>query len=189
MAPWDKASLVRSASGKLRVVEDHEERKRAIERMVEGGKQKLSANFLMAHDFSQDSDWDDFTAEKPILIIKLDEVTEKIGLKSPSLPLKLLRAEEAGDVESTRASMRDIFWRNEKTFEVYPLFNWFSYFRKGSWVTQDIVNTFPILVVSNFFAMPVSAVAFLVRGYSCVKSQNIALFQFKAFELFSHSKP
>lgn len=70
-------------TGKLRLVEDHEERKRAIEKMAEGGKNKLSKNFLLAHGFSQGSDWTDFTADKLILIIKLDEVTEKIGLKSP----------------------------------------------------------------------------------------------------------
>ena len=69
--------------GKLRLVENHEERKMAIEKMAEEGKKKLSANFLLAHDFSKASDWTDFTADKPILIIKLDEVTEKIGLKSP----------------------------------------------------------------------------------------------------------
>jgi uncharacterized protein len=70
-------------TGKLRLVEDHEERKAAIEKMAEGGKQKLSPNFLLAHGFPQGSDWSDFTTGKPILIIKLDEVTEKIGLKSP----------------------------------------------------------------------------------------------------------
>lgn len=70
-------------TGKLRLVENREERKMAIEKMAEGGKQKLSANFLIAHGFSEGSDWTDFTADKPILIIKLDEVTEKIGLKSP----------------------------------------------------------------------------------------------------------
>ena len=70
-------------TGKLRLVENQEERKMAIEKMAEKGKQKLSANFLIAHGFSQRSDWSDFTADKPILIIKLDEVTEKIGLKSP----------------------------------------------------------------------------------------------------------
>ena len=70
-------------TGKLRLVEDHEERKTAIEKMAEGGKNKLSANFLLAHGFSQGSNWTDFTADKPILIIKLDDVTEKIGLKSP----------------------------------------------------------------------------------------------------------
>jgi hypothetical protein len=47
------------------------------------GKQKLSPNFLVAHGFSQGSDWGAFTPDKPILIIKLDEVSEKKGLKSP----------------------------------------------------------------------------------------------------------
>ena len=70
-------------SGKLRLVEDQEERKKAIEKMVEVGKQKISKNFLLAHGFSQGSVWTDFSSDKPILIIKLDEVTEKIGLKSP----------------------------------------------------------------------------------------------------------
>ena len=70
-------------NGKLRLVDDHEERKTAIEKMAEVGKKKISANFLLAHGFSQGSDWTDFTTEKPILIIKLDEVTQKIGLKSP----------------------------------------------------------------------------------------------------------
>jgi nitroimidazol reductase NimA-like FMN-containing flavoprotein (pyridoxamine 5'-phosphate oxidase superfamily) len=70
-------------TGKLRLVEDHEERKMAIEKMADVGGKKLSANFLLAHGFSQGSDWTDFTADKPILIIKLDDVTEKIGLKSP----------------------------------------------------------------------------------------------------------
>ena len=70
-------------TGKLRLVEDSEERKTAIEKMAEAGKQKLSPNFLVAHGFSQGSDWDAFSKDKPILIIKLDEVTEKTGLKSP----------------------------------------------------------------------------------------------------------
>jgi nitroimidazol reductase NimA-like FMN-containing flavoprotein (pyridoxamine 5'-phosphate oxidase superfamily) len=70
-------------TGKLRLVEDREERKMAVEKMAEVGKQRLSANFLVAHGFSKGSDWGAFTVEKPILIIKLDEVTEKTGLKSP----------------------------------------------------------------------------------------------------------
>ncbi len=70
-------------TGKLKLVEDSEERKRAIDRMAKVGKQKLSQNFLVAHGFSKGSDWDVFTADKPILIIKLDEVSEKTGLKSP----------------------------------------------------------------------------------------------------------
>ncbi len=70
-------------TGKLQLVEDREERKLAIETMAEVGKQKISKNFLLAHGFSMGSDWSDFSADKPILIIKLDEVIEKIGLKSP----------------------------------------------------------------------------------------------------------
>ena len=70
-------------TGKLKLVENCEERIKALEKMAEVGKSKLSPNFLIAHGFSQGCDWDAFTADKPILIIKLDEVTEKIGLKSP----------------------------------------------------------------------------------------------------------
>jgi nitroimidazol reductase NimA-like FMN-containing flavoprotein (pyridoxamine 5'-phosphate oxidase superfamily) len=70
-------------SGKLKLVDDHEERRKAVKKMGEVGKQKLSPHFLVAHGFSQGSDWDAFTPDEPILIIKLDEVTEKIGLKSP----------------------------------------------------------------------------------------------------------
>ena len=70
-------------TGKLKLVENRKERKKAIEKMAEVGKQKLSPNFLVAHGFSQGSEWDTFTEDKPIFIIKLDEVTEKIGLKSP----------------------------------------------------------------------------------------------------------
>ncbi len=70
-------------TGKLKLVKDPEERKKAIKKLAEVGRQKLSQNFLVAHGFSQGSNWDVFTADKPILIIKLDEVTEKTGLKSP----------------------------------------------------------------------------------------------------------
>ncbi len=70
-------------TGKLKLVENRKERKKAIEKMAEVGKQKLSPNFLVAHGFSQGSEWGAFTENKPILIIKLDEVSEKIGLKSP----------------------------------------------------------------------------------------------------------
>lgn len=70
-------------TGKLRLVEDPKERKMAIAKMAKVGKQKLSANFLVAHGFPKGSDWDTFSEDKPIIIIKLDEVIEKTGLKSP----------------------------------------------------------------------------------------------------------
>lgn len=70
-------------TGNLKLVENQEERKKAIKKMAEVGKHKLSPNFLVAHGFSQGLNWDVFNAEKPILILKLDEVIEKTGLKSP----------------------------------------------------------------------------------------------------------
>ncbi len=69
--------------GKLKKVENIVERNRAIQKMAEIGKQKLSINFLAAHGLPKDSDWEDFTPEKAILIIKLEQVTEMTGLKSP----------------------------------------------------------------------------------------------------------
>jgi nitroimidazol reductase NimA-like FMN-containing flavoprotein (pyridoxamine 5'-phosphate oxidase superfamily) len=70
-------------TGKLRLVEDNEKRKEAIEKMVALGKQRLSSNFLVAHGFSQGSSWEVIAPDEPLLIIKLEEVTEKTGLKSP----------------------------------------------------------------------------------------------------------
>ena len=70
-------------TGYLKLVKNQEERKKAIKKMAEMGKQILSPNFLVAHGFSQDSDWSVLTEDKPILILKLDEVIEKTGLKSP----------------------------------------------------------------------------------------------------------
>ena len=70
-------------SGNLKLVENIEERKRAIMKMADVGKKQLSPNFLVAHGFPQGSDWSEFTGDQPILIIKLTDVTEKMGLKSP----------------------------------------------------------------------------------------------------------
>ena len=70
-------------SGNLKLVENHEERKKAIMKMAEVGKHQLSPNFLVAHGFPQGSDWGEFTDDQPILILKLDDVREKTGLKSP----------------------------------------------------------------------------------------------------------
>jgi nitroimidazol reductase NimA-like FMN-containing flavoprotein (pyridoxamine 5'-phosphate oxidase superfamily) len=69
--------------GKLRVVTDSEERKRAIKKMAQEGKRKLSTNFLSAHGFNQDQSWSSFSNEKPIVIVKLEDVKHVIGLKNP----------------------------------------------------------------------------------------------------------
>ena len=69
--------------GELEVLNNSDERDNVIHRMAEDGKLKLSTNFLAAHGFKKEQGWDSFTPEKPIVIVKLKKVTEKIGLKSP----------------------------------------------------------------------------------------------------------
>lgn len=69
--------------GKLEVVKDPQERAKVIKKMAEEGKQKLSTNFLAAHGFKKEGGWSSFTPEKPVVIVRLKEVTEEIGLKSP----------------------------------------------------------------------------------------------------------
>ena len=69
--------------GTLKVVRDPKERARVIKRMAEEGKQKLSRNFLAAHGFKKEEGWSSLTPEKPLVIIKLEDVAQEIGLKSP----------------------------------------------------------------------------------------------------------
>ncbi len=69
--------------GELEVVRDPQERARAINKLAEEGKQKLSTNFLAAHGFRREEGWSSFTPEKPVVIVKLREATGEIGLKSP----------------------------------------------------------------------------------------------------------
>jgi hypothetical protein len=52
--------------------------------MVDTAKVKrLSKNFLVAQGFPKEKDWNSLTPDKPIVIVKLENVTERIGLKSP----------------------------------------------------------------------------------------------------------
>ena len=69
--------------GELEVVRDPQERAKAIKRIAEEGKQKLSTHFLAAHGFKKEEGWSSFTPERPVVIVKLKRVTEKVGLKSP----------------------------------------------------------------------------------------------------------
>jgi len=68
--------------GTLKMVTDPQERANAIKRMAGEGKRRLSRNFLPAHGFKREEGWSSFTPEKPLLIVKLDEIAEEIGLKS-----------------------------------------------------------------------------------------------------------
>lgn len=69
--------------GKVKTVTDPLERAKAIKRMAEEGKQKISSNFLAAHGFKKEEGWASFSPEKPLVILKLEEIAEEIGLKSP----------------------------------------------------------------------------------------------------------
>ncbi len=69
--------------GKLKVVTDSKERAEVIHRIVEEAKQKLSTNFLVAHGIKKEQGWSSLSPDKPTVIVKLEDVTEKIGLKSP----------------------------------------------------------------------------------------------------------
>lgn len=68
--------------GSLKIVEDTNERKDAIEKMAEFGKENISKNFLSAHGLRKEEGWDSFSSDKPLTIIKLENIVEAIGLKS-----------------------------------------------------------------------------------------------------------
>ena len=71
-------------TGKLKLVTDPQEKARAIEKMVTIGKQNhLSNNFLVVHGFSKEAEWSSLTMNKHLVIVKLENVIETIGLKSP----------------------------------------------------------------------------------------------------------
>jgi nitroimidazol reductase NimA-like FMN-containing flavoprotein (pyridoxamine 5'-phosphate oxidase superfamily) len=69
--------------GDLKVVEDTEERTRVIERMAEAGRRGISDNFLAAHGFDPGEGWSTFTPDKPITVIRLENISEVVGLKNP----------------------------------------------------------------------------------------------------------
>jgi nitroimidazol reductase NimA-like FMN-containing flavoprotein (pyridoxamine 5'-phosphate oxidase superfamily) len=67
--------------GKLKTVDDSQERSMVLEKISIEGKKKFSENFLLAHGFSLGSKWGDLT-KKPLVIVKLHNVVKKTGLKS-----------------------------------------------------------------------------------------------------------
>jgi nitroimidazol reductase NimA-like FMN-containing flavoprotein (pyridoxamine 5'-phosphate oxidase superfamily) len=69
--------------GNLKVVTDLQERAKAIKKLAEEGEQKLSPNFLPAHGLKKEDGWSSLSPEKPLVVIKLEDVTQEIGLKSP----------------------------------------------------------------------------------------------------------
>lgn len=69
--------------GELEVVQDAHERVKVIKRLADEGRQKLSPNFLAAHGVEKDAGWSALNPERPMVIVKLKNVVETIGLKSP----------------------------------------------------------------------------------------------------------
>ena len=70
--------------GELAVVEEAEERRRAINRMAEVGSRQLSPNFLAAHGLKSSEGWQALNPEKPLNIVKLTNIIETIALGSPN---------------------------------------------------------------------------------------------------------
>ncbi len=70
--------------GNLKIVMDHKERERVIEKMAEDGKEELSNNFLAVHGIDPIEDWRSFTPKKPFVIVMLEDIVEVVGLKSPA---------------------------------------------------------------------------------------------------------
>ncbi len=70
--------------GTLKVVTNPQERTKALQKLAEEGEQKLSTNFLPAHGFKKEDGWQSLTPTNPSLVaIKLENITQEIGLKSP----------------------------------------------------------------------------------------------------------
>jgi nitroimidazol reductase NimA-like FMN-containing flavoprotein (pyridoxamine 5'-phosphate oxidase superfamily) len=70
-----------SIQGKLLLLEETEEKEFVIHSMLEEARGQFSKNFLTAHGFEKDKGWKAFE-RKDLLIYKLHEVGERIGLKS-----------------------------------------------------------------------------------------------------------
>nr|MDO8134188.1 pyridoxamine 5'-phosphate oxidase family protein [Candidatus Njordarchaeum guaymaensis] len=68
--------------GTLEVVTVEDERAKVVKRMAEEGKRRLSVNFLAAHGLRKEEGWSSLTPEKPLVIVKLGEIAERMGLKS-----------------------------------------------------------------------------------------------------------
>jgi nitroimidazol reductase NimA-like FMN-containing flavoprotein (pyridoxamine 5'-phosphate oxidase superfamily) len=70
--------------GTLKLVTDPKERSDAITQLSIEGEQKLSPNFLPAHGFKKTDNWNSLTPRNSSLVaVKLENVTQEIGLKSP----------------------------------------------------------------------------------------------------------
>ena len=70
--------------GELERVHNKDEREKAIRKLSEVGSKRLSENFLAAHGFKAEEGWETLSHEKSLVIYKLGNISETIGLKSPT---------------------------------------------------------------------------------------------------------
>jgi hypothetical protein len=68
-----------SLRGKLERVTDPSEYEKIVKIFAETGKKVLSRNFLAAHGLNPDEGWGSFNVSKKFIIMKLVNVTEKLG--------------------------------------------------------------------------------------------------------------
>ena len=70
--------------GTLNIVADQQERITVLKKLAEEGETKLSPNFLPAHGFNKEDGWSSLTSTNmSLVVIKLENITQEIGLKSP----------------------------------------------------------------------------------------------------------
>jgi nitroimidazol reductase NimA-like FMN-containing flavoprotein (pyridoxamine 5'-phosphate oxidase superfamily) len=71
-----------SMQGRLVLVEDKQEKLEVLKQMVKNARTTYSQNFLTAHGFEKENEWD-VLAKKNQIIYKFIQMREPIGLKSP----------------------------------------------------------------------------------------------------------
>ncbi|MFW9950657.1 MAG: pyridoxamine 5'-phosphate oxidase family protein [Candidatus Thorarchaeota archaeon] len=70
-----------SIQGRLISVNDPKEKLAVVKKILDDAKENFSTSFLTAHGFEKDKGWDAFE-KRNLLIYKLEEVGDRIGLKS-----------------------------------------------------------------------------------------------------------
>lgn len=71
-----------SIQGTLDLVNDEETQKKIAKIMMKQASKKFSKEFLKAHGFESDKEWNSLEVSKEILIYRLIEKGKRIGLKS-----------------------------------------------------------------------------------------------------------
>ena len=69
--------------GKLIEVTDSSERNNVINHIAQTGRARFSPQFLAAHGLNVDQTWTSYIVDQPLLILKLEEIVEMFGLRSP----------------------------------------------------------------------------------------------------------